>query len=103
MTPRKTNDIDAFSNFDEYVADTNPTNSLSFFKVDAIASTHSVTIFYGSSTGRIYTLEYVGDLLNRNFTNLHGMIDIPDSISTSSFTDTNDVLMRFYRIKVELP
>lgn len=56
-------DGDEVSNMDEYIADTNPTNPLSYFQ-SRIDLSAGLGIAVQSSTGRLYTLEYSVDLMD---------------------------------------
>ena len=49
-------DLDGASNSGEYVADTNPTNALSYFHIRSIADAPLATVIFASSTNRQYTL-----------------------------------------------
>ena len=96
-------DMDGFTSLAEFIADTDPTNGMSFFRIDKLGITNSVIIFFDSSTGRIYTLEFIDDLVNGFFTNFPEHTDIPGAGDADSFTDTNEMPRRFYQIEVELP
>ncbi|MGD9875081.1 MAG: S8 family serine peptidase [Kiritimatiellia bacterium] len=94
-------DTDEFTNFEEYLADTNPTNSDSFFAgAGAFVSLNQVLTFPGS-TARMYSLYYRTNILDGPawtpvFTNVVG------TNATMSITDTNRLDRVYYRLKVEL-
>jgi uncharacterized repeat protein (TIGR01451 family) len=96
------NDLDGFSNFEEYVSDTDPTDAASFFDIDAVGLTNSVLLIFETSTGRVYTLQFNDNIESAIWSNFPGLIDIPGT-GTNSFIDSNDVPRRFYRINVDLP
>ena len=96
-------DADSFSNLEEYISDTNPTNDLSFLKIDAFDSPINAIITFESSTGRVYDIE--------SSTNLPGMIWSPVPGLSNFFgiggTDlrTNMIAtpQEHYRLNVRLP
>jgi hypothetical protein len=51
-------DGDGISNYNEYIADTNPTNASSCFKIQSVSHAANVKVFYQSSSSRKYTLYY---------------------------------------------
>ena len=95
-------DFDGFSNFDEYVSNTDPTNPTSFFDIDLVNITNSVLLIFETSTGRVYTLKFSDDIESGIWSNFPGLIDVPGT-GTNSFLDSNDVPRRFYQINVDLP
>ena len=95
-------DFDGFSNFDEYVSNTDPTNPTSFFDIDLVDIANSVLLIFETSTGRVYTLKFSDDIESGIWSNVPGLIDVPGT-GTNSFLDSNDVPRRFYQINVDLP
>jgi hypothetical protein len=52
-------DLDGFTNFEEYIAGTNPTNSASSLRLQiTFAPNPSPTLSFGAISNRTYTLEY---------------------------------------------
>ncbi|MDA0321665.1 MAG: DNRLRE domain-containing protein [Verrucomicrobia bacterium] len=97
-------DMDGFSNFKEYVSDTDPTNPASFFDIDSVGITNSVLLLFETSTGRVYTLKFTDDIESGIWSNFPGLINIPGTgTGTNAFLDSNDVPKRFYQINVDLP
>ncbi len=97
-------DGDGASNYSEYVADTNPTNALSHFRIQSISNATSCAVFYQSSASRKYTLYYGTNLSAGVWTNLSSQADIPGSGGVDGLTDPSPPgAQRFYRIGVRLP
>ena len=96
-------DSDSFVNYKEYVADTDPTNALSFPFVDfTINSNASETVLLANtSSGRVYSIEYRDDLLTGSWTSL------VTSVAGGGYkilgSDTNTTPHRFYRLQVGFP
>lgn len=55
-------DMDGYSNRDEFTADTNPTNSNSFIRVNLILRSSPTSVHFDASTGRVYQLQYADHL-----------------------------------------
>ena len=97
-------DGDGASHYSEYVADTNPTNALSYFHIESIATTPNPAVSFASSASRVYTLYYRTNLDSATWTNVPTQTDISgsggtDTLSDPSATDTE----RFYRLGVRVP
>ncbi len=99
------NDGDGFSNLQEYIADTNPTNAASFFEIDAFVAQANQTVTFIGSTARQYQVFYTTN--NLTGTNLAWIAANTNKIwgaGTNSFiTVTNTGEKAFYRLKVNLP
>jgi len=94
-------DNDQVRDLFEYIADTNPTNPASFFRISNIANPGNATVGFMSATGRLYRVEYSDDLrlpdwncLSNNINGTGGMLQIPDQ--------TADGPSRCYRVQVWL-
>ena len=97
-------DHDGVDNYHEYVADTNPTNALSYFQIQSISNATGVAVFYPSSSSRKYTLYYRTNLTSGMWTNIPSQTDIPGSGGMDKLTDPSPAgAQRFYRIGVHLP
>ena len=96
---------DGFTNLQEYIADTNPTNAASFWRLQAISNLTSRSVYFESSSNRVYTLEFTPDLVDgASWTNLPEQTGVAGQGGPDSLTDTNDLEnVRQYRIQVELP
>jgi len=55
-------DSDGVSNWAEYFAGTDPTNRLSFLKIDAISLGGGATLTFGAISNKTYTLQYTDHL-----------------------------------------
>ena len=97
-------DGDGVPNWQEYLADTDPTNAFSCFKILAVSNLPPWTVYFWSSTGRVYTLEGCTNLAlgNAGFsvigpTNIFGLnqlLGLPGSSTKTQF---------FYRVRAQLP
>jgi T5SS/PEP-CTERM-associated repeat protein len=97
-------DGDSFSNWQEYVADTDPTNSASYFHVTAVSNLPPWTVCFLSSTGRLYTLNGISNLVNGVWTNVPGAGSRLGVGGLDAMQDTNvPPKGPFYRMNVELP
>lgn len=101
------NDSDLSSNLDEYIFDTNPTNSTSVYtnRTPQIGGGNIMTLQAGppTSTGRVYDVFWSTNLSQGVWTP-YGF-DIPGNLDNSAvtLTVTNDVDVRMYRTGVKLP
>ena len=101
-------DNDVHSNRDEWVADTDPTDPDSFFKIESISVGPPVVIQYLSSSNRRYTLVYTpglgdGDGSSVVWTEVTGAVDQPGSGGLDSLTDSNVGDAGHYKVEVSTP
>lgn len=98
-------DGDGFTNFQEYLADTNPTNSASFFAIDSFVALADQTVTFIGSTARQYQVFYTtNDLAATNLTWIAAHTNKIFGAGTNSFiTVTNTDDKAFYRLKATLP
>lgn len=97
-------DDDAFTTDIEWLADTDPTDSNSYFRVKHITQDSSVTLHFDSSAERVYVLQGVTDLEGGVWTSVPGGGPRGGIGGTDSMQDTNDPPQGpFYRMNVELP
>jgi T5SS/PEP-CTERM-associated repeat protein len=97
-------DNDAFNNWQEYIADTDPTNAASFFRITDITHASPVTVYFGSSTGRVYTMQGRSNLVAGVWTNVSGAGPRFGAGGADSMADTNEPTAGpFYRMKANLP
>ena len=98
-------DVDGFSNLQEYIADTDPTNAASFFEIDSFVALADQTVTFIGSTARQYQVFYTTNDLAA--TNLIWIAAHTNKIwgagTNSSITVTNTGDKAFYRLKVRLP
>gem|GEM_PF-4679498 len=95
-------DQDGLNNLAEFIAATDPTNAESVLTITALQFTNSILISFGSSSGRVYALEFNDDPVTGTWTNMAGITNISGSGGTAAFLDTNNPLRRLYRISVGL-
>jgi len=104
--PTANADSDEITDWEEYIADTHPGNSASFFP--AVTTTnapvgHMVLVVDPTSTGRVYHVRWTTNLLaNPQNWSLY----LPEKTGTGShvsFVISNDVPYRIYRTGVRLP
>ena len=100
-------DGDHFLTWQEYLADTNPTNTASCLKLTAVSNLppDSWRVFFtGSSTARQYTLQWTTNLTPSSWVNDPAQTHIPGHGGVDSLTNTNaSPETRFYRVAVGLP
>ena len=97
-------DQDGVSNFNEYIADTNPTNAASYFHIQYITFATGLTAFYQSSGSRKYTLYSTADLTSGTWSPVSSQTNSIGSGGVDSLSDTiTNEIQRFYRISVALP
>jgi hypothetical protein len=99
------NDSDRFSNYEEYLADTNPTNSASFFAIDSFVALADQTVTFVGSTARQYQVFYTtNNLTVTNLIWIAANTNLVWGTGTNSFiTVTNTDNKAFYRLKATLP
>lgn len=97
-------DGDGASNHSEYVADTNPTNGLSNFRVQAVSTGTGFAVSYPSSANRHYTLYYRTNLPSGTWANLPLQTAVPGNGGVDSLTGPSPAAtQRFYRVGVQEP
>jgi hypothetical protein len=96
-------DADGLNNWQEWQADTNPTNALSCLRIDSINYGPPVAIRFAGSSNRFYTLRTCTNLAAPNWMDLPGMSDIPGHGGWDTMYDTNTASSRFYRLRVRTP
>jgi parallel beta-helix repeat protein len=94
-------DGDLANNLAEWIADTNPTNGLSYFRLERIQPGPPVSVQFFSSTNREYTLLFASDFMG--WTNVPTQVDVPGNGGLRSLTDTNPAPHKFYKVGVRVP
>ena len=72
-------DHDGVNNYAEYVADTNPTNALSYFKIQSVTNSGSFKVFYQSSASRKYSLYFTTNLTSGTWNPVSSQTNITGS------------------------
>jgi parallel beta-helix repeat protein len=100
-------DLDRQATLGEWVADTDPTNSLSFFQIDSVSNAPSLTVQFFGSSNRTYTLLYTTNLVahppGTSWTPVAGQIGVPGTGDLMILRDTNAVPPEYYRLEVKAP
>ena len=87
-----------------YIADLNPTNPASYFRITAVSNQSPWTVYFEASADRAYTLLGVSNLVSGVWTNVPGAGPRLGTGGADSMQDTNvPPKGPFYRMKVELP
>ncbi len=95
-------DGDYFSDYAEYVADTDGADSNSYFC--ATAFTSNCIVSFDSSDARQYTLQFCTSITDGVWSNVAGQVDIMGSGSLDTLSDPAPASSPcYYRVKVEIP
>jgi parallel beta-helix repeat protein len=105
-------DNDPHTNFEEWVADTNPTNALSWFRIhmnelpagwdySSLPLIVSPSVSFMTSSNRQYSLLFSTNLTA--WTNVPGQVDVTGTGAIMGMSDTNSAPYKFYKVRVELP
>jgi len=95
-------DTDGFTSLQEWVADTNPTNANSLFKIVTISNGPPVEVSFFSSSNRVYTLVSSTNL-SSNWELVEGQANMPGTGALMMLQDTNALANEFYRVGVFVP
>ncbi|MCX6912116.1 MAG: hypothetical protein NT167_03510 [Verrucomicrobia bacterium] len=87
----------------EYMADTDPTNAASYFRMTGVTNLPPWTIYFDSSSDRAYTLSWCSNLVDGIWTNVPGQESREGVGGLDQMQDTNTSPGRFYRLKADLP
>jgi hypothetical protein len=97
-------DNDPHTTYQEWIADTNPTNALSYFRIETISHLPPVVVQFLSSSNRLYSLLNSTNLAEANgFGPIPGRVDVRGNGGLQTLTDTNSVAALFHRVNVKLP
>lgn len=97
-------DGDGLSAWQEYVADTDPTNAVSGFAIASMSNALPPCVFFNSSTGRLYTLIATTNLASGSWSDVSGAGPRLGTGGTDALRDTNSPPSRaFYKVRVNLP
>jgi hypothetical protein len=105
LTVSADNDGDGFSNLQEYLADTDPTNAASFFEMSGFMASTVQMIYFTGSTARQYQVFYTtNDLAATNVVWIAAHTNrVWGAGSNSAITVTNADEKAFYRLRVTQP
>ena len=93
-------DHDPFTTFQEWVADTNPTNELSYFRIEAITGKSPTAVSFLSSPNRTYLLWRTPQLGLPDWTPAPGAQAIRGNGAILTLEDEAESRDRFYRVEV---
>jgi hypothetical protein len=97
-------DNDPHTTQQEWIADTDPTNALSYFRIESISNLPPVTVRVVSSALRQYSLLSSSGLEGATpFIPVPGQTNIAGSGGILTLTDTNAASAQFYRVQVKVP
>ena len=97
-------DADTFDNLQEYIADLNPTNAASYFRITDISNSPTTTVSFVASANRRYTLIGVTNLSSGAWSPVPGAGPRLGTGAQDSLSDTNvPPKGPFYKLQVELP
>ncbi len=97
-------DGDTFLAWQEYIADTDPTDASSYLRITGLQSGPVFDFrFYPASLDRVYTLQFCGDLVEGEWSNVTNAVRQPGRSGIDTLRDTDPKDLGFYRITVELP
>lgn len=98
-------DDDGLGNYSEYIADTDPTNQASCFRIEIVSNQSPVTVSFSSSTNRVYSLGARDEIVTSNPGSIvGGQSNIWGTGGTMFMNDDNSgITTRYYRVKVKMP
>ena len=96
-------DLDLMNNWQEWQADTDPTNAASIFRVGSISAGPPVAITVPSSSARLYSLLFCTDLSAPIWLPVPGQTDVPGTGSLLTLIDPDPSSAAFYRVSVRFP
>ncbi len=96
-------DEDSFNNKAEWIALTNPTDSNSYFFVADIRQTNSISVVFNGSPQRVYSLQSSTNLSDDSWLMVAGATNRPGTGPATMLVDTNNAIIKAYRVEVSLP
>ena len=97
-------DNDPHTTLQEWIADTDPTNALSYFRIEAISNLPPVAVRVPTSSSRRYTLLSSSGLAESTpFIPVPGQTNVSGNGGILTLTDTNAAAAQFYRVEVKVP
>lgn len=97
-------DLDGSEDGQELDADTDPSNSNSYFHIIATDATNSITVLVSSTNSRIYSMQFSTNLMGSSWLMVDGQTNLPgEAAGVLTLTDTNAAFFRAYRVQVQRP
>lgn len=96
-------DHDVFTTFQEWLADTDPTNALSFFRIEDISKDSPAMISFQSSSNRTYTLWSTPGLASPDWAPVSSAQAIAGTGGPMTLGDDPESPQQFYRVQVNMP
>ena len=98
-------DKDGYMAWQEYVADTDPTNAVSRFRIVAVSNLPPWRVYFdGSSLGRQYTMHWTTNLTSAAWTNDPSQPPVWGRGGVDSLADTSTAVTgKLYRLNVTIP
>jgi len=94
-------DGDAYNNYEEFIADTQPTAGASYFEMAALTNTVPHYPSWFASAARWYDVEFTTNLIAPTWINIG--TNLVGTSGIMSLSDGEDRTQRIYRVKVKLP
>jgi parallel beta-helix repeat protein len=91
-----------FTVLQDWIADINPTNANSAFRISGVSNLPPLTVNFQSSSNRVYTLMSSASL-GSGWTPVAGQQAVPGTGAVLSLVDTNSGTAQFYRVGVAVP
>jgi len=91
-------DVDGYSNFDEYIANTNPQDLNDYFQIESISNLQSRAVYVESVSSRVYRLLY-SDTIMDPVTWATGHV-LSGNGTVLALTNSSISTSRFYRVSV---
>lgn len=90
-------DGDGMSNGQEYIAGTDPSNGLSYLKIDSLSASGGATVKFGAISNRTYSVQYADELGSGSWSRL---ADVPARATNrvETILDSNFTANRSYRL-----
>ena len=102
--PSSDPDGDGLRNEAEYIADTNPTNALSFFHILSLSNEVGIAVYFPAVTNQSYTLFYASNLAAGGWRQVPKQLDIRGGGALLGLLDVSPLAsQRFYRIVSGVP
>jgi hypothetical protein len=96
-------DNDPHTTLQEWIADTNPTNALSYFRLSSITAPPAAVSFLSSSNRRYTLLASTNLSASNSFMVVAGQSNMTGNGTTQTLSDPNAASAKFYRVEVRMP